>query len=49
MDFCFTLHAKERLKERSLTEKEVIEIINSPKKILKKHGKYYAIGDFGCG
>ncbi|MEK6847368.1 MAG: DUF4258 domain-containing protein [Nanoarchaeota archaeon] len=41
MKIIFTEHAKARIIKRKLTEQERIDIINYPKKINKKYGKYY--------
>ena len=49
MDYVFTFHAKKRIRERNLTERDIIEIIKYPEKMLKRHGKYYAVGDLGAG
>lgn len=41
MEIIFTTHADYRIKKRNLTKQEVIDSINYPDKIIKKHGKYY--------
>lgn len=41
MKIVFTEHAEERLERRKFSKTEIVEAINSPDKISKKHGKYY--------
>ena len=47
MEIIYTLHAKDRMKKRKITEDEVIYIIKNPDKILKIKGKYYARKNIG--
>ncbi len=41
MNIIFSHHARSRIKTRQIPEQEVIETINYPEIIMKKHGKYY--------
>ena len=41
MNIIFTEHAKARIMKRKITEQEIIDIINYPDKIDKKHEQYY--------
>ncbi len=41
MEIIFTRHAEEKLKERKISKENIIEAINHPTKVLKKHQKYY--------
>ena len=41
MKIIFTKHARERMKERDVFEKEVIECTKHPDKIVKEHGSIY--------
>ncbi len=41
MKMTFTGHAEDRIIKRKISKEEVIEYINKPDKITKKHGKYY--------
>jgi hypothetical protein len=47
MEIVFTLHVKERIKKRKITEEEIIYAVKSPDKLNKKYGKYYAQKDIG--
>lgn len=49
MKYVFTIHSKDRIKIRNLTEEEVIEAIKHPDKVTKKHGKFYAQKNLGFG
>ncbi len=49
MEIEFTLHAKEQIKERKISEDEVINAIQNPDKIYQEFGKYYAEKDIGRG
>lgn len=43
----YTLHAKERMKRRKITEDEILQAINNPDKTHKREGKYYAQKNIG--
>ena len=45
----FTGHATRRMKKRGILKQEVIDIINYPDKITKKHGKLFYIKNTGRG
>jgi len=47
MEIIFTIHVKQRMKKRGITEEEVITTINFPEKTSKKEGIYYAKKDIG--
>lgn len=49
MEFEFTLHAKEQIKERKLKVEEVINAIKNPDKTEYEYGKYYSQKDIGRG
>jgi hypothetical protein len=42
MEITYSLHARNRMKKRKITEDEVIYAIKNPDKTLKIKGKYYA-------
>jgi hypothetical protein len=37
----FTKHAIEQMEFRNMLQHEIVEVIQFPDKIIKKHGKYY--------
>ena len=39
MKIIFTNHARERMQERGISEKEVVECVHHPDKIVKEHGQ----------
>ncbi len=41
MKIIFTLHAEERLEKRKVLREEIIDAVNYPTDIEKKHDKYY--------
>jgi len=45
----FTLHAKERLRKRKISEEEVIRAVISPDKLVKEFEQYYARKNIGRG
>lgn len=47
MEIIYTLHAKDKMKKRRITEDEVIHVIKNPDKTLKIKGKYYAQKNIG--
>ena len=47
MEITYTLHAKDRMKKRRITEDEIIHAIKNPDKTLKIKGKYYAQKNIG--
>ena len=47
MNIIFTLHAKDRMAKRKITEEEVIHAIKNSDKTFKIEGKYYAQKDIG--
>ena len=49
MKIMFTLHVKERIKKRKITEEEVITTINYPEHLNKRLGIYYARKNIGRG
>ena len=49
MEIVFTLHAKNRLKKREISEDEVINTIKYPENTYKREGKYYAQKNIGRG
>lgn len=47
MEIKFTLHSKERMKKRRISEEEVLMTIENPDKIIKKKGNYYSQKNIG--
>ena len=41
MEITFTFHAEFRITKRKLLKEEVIDAVQYPDKIIKKHGKYF--------
>jgi len=49
MKITFTLHAEYRIKKRNVTKEDVIDVIEHPDRMTKKHGVVYSEKDIGRG
>ena len=47
MKIVFTLHAKDRMKKRKISEEEIILTIKNPDKTYKREDKYYSSKNIG--